>query len=80
MEAEHVAKAEAEAKAKAEAEAKAKEEEKLNRRIALGIQIFLGVVGALTLMATSDEERKRIATLAAVMNAVDSLVAFREER
>jgi hypothetical protein len=37
------------------------------------------VLGALTLMCTSDEERKRIATLAAVMNAVDSLVAFRED-
>jgi hypothetical protein len=36
------------------------------------------VLGALTLMATSDEERKRIATLAAAMNAVDSLVGFRE--
>lgn len=36
------------------------------------------VLGALTLMATSDAERKRIATLAAAMNAVDSLVAFRE--
>jgi hypothetical protein len=37
------------------------------------------VLGALTLMATSDAERKRIATLAAAMNAVDSLVAFRED-
>jgi hypothetical protein len=37
------------------------------------------VLGALTLMAASDEERKRIAALAAVMNAVDSLVAFRED-
>ncbi len=36
------------------------------------------VLGALNLMATTDEERKRIATLAAVMNAVDSLVAFSE--
>ena len=38
------------------------------------------VLGALTLMATSDEERKRIAALAAAMNAVDSLTAFREDR
>jgi hypothetical protein len=37
------------------------------------------VLGALNLMATSDEERKRIATLAAAMNAVDSLVALRED-
>ena len=36
------------------------------------------VLGALTLMASSDEERKRIAALAAAMNAVDSLTAFRE--
>ena len=35
------------------------------------------VLGALTLMAGSDEERRRIATLAAAMNAVDSLAAFR---
>jgi hypothetical protein len=34
------------------------------------------VLGALTLMASSDAERKRIATLAAAMNAVDSLAAF----
>lgn len=38
------------------------------------------VLGALTLMATSEEERKRIAALAAAMNAVDSLTAFREDR
>ena len=38
------------------------------------------VLGALTLMASSDEERKRIAALAAAMNAVDSLSAFREDR
>ena len=35
------------------------------------------VLGALTLMATSDAERKRIATLAAVMNGLDSLAGFR---
>ena len=34
------------------------------------------VLGALSLMAESDAERKRIANLAAAMNAVDSLVAF----
>lgn len=35
------------------------------------------VLGALTLMASSDEELKRISTLAAVMTAVDSMVGFR---
>lgn len=35
------------------------------------------VLGALTLMASSDDERRRIAWLAAGMNAVDSLSAFR---
>lgn len=35
------------------------------------------VLGALTVMAGSDEERKRIAGLAAAMNAVDSLAALR---
>lgn len=34
------------------------------------------VLGALTLMATSDEERTRLAGLAAAMSAVDSLAAF----
>jgi hypothetical protein len=34
-------------------------------------------LGALTLMGSSDTERKRIATLAAAMNAVDFLAAFR---
>jgi hypothetical protein len=34
------------------------------------------VLGALALMASSAEERKRIATLAAAMNAVDALVAL----
>ena len=37
------------------------------------------VLGALTLMAGSDEERKRIAALAAGMNAVDSLAALRND-
>ena len=37
------------------------------------------VLGALTLMASSDEELKRIATLAAAMNAVDSITAFRAD-
>ena len=37
------------------------------------------VLGALTLMAGSDEERKRIAGLAAAMNAVDSLSALRND-
>ena len=37
------------------------------------------VLGALTLMASSDEERKRIAMLAAGMNAVDSIAAFRSD-
>jgi hypothetical protein len=35
------------------------------------------VLGALTLMATSDAERKRIATLATAMNVVDTLAAIR---
>lgn len=35
------------------------------------------VLGALTLMAASDAERKRIATLAAAMNAVDTLSGLR---
>ena len=35
------------------------------------------VLGALSLMAESDTERKRVANLSAVMNAVDSVVAFR---
>jgi hypothetical protein len=34
------------------------------------------VLGALTLMASSDAERKRIASLAAAMNAMDALVAL----
>ena len=34
-------------------------------------------LGALILMASADAERKRIATLSAVMNAVDLLAAFR---
>jgi hypothetical protein len=34
------------------------------------------VLGALTLTASSDEERRRICTLAAGMDAVDSLAAF----
>ena len=38
------------------------------------------VLGALTVMASTDEERKRLAALAAVMNAVDSITAFREDR
>ena len=33
-------------------------------------------IGVLTLMASSDAERKRIATVTAAMNAVDSLAAF----
>jgi hypothetical protein len=37
------------------------------------------VLGALTLMSSSDEERKRIAGLAAGMNAVDAVAAFRAE-
>src|SRR4051812_28403630 len=37
------------------------------------------VLGALTLMATSDTERRRIATLASAMNAVDSIAGFRAE-
>ena len=37
------------------------------------------VLGALTLMASSDDERKRIAGLAAAMNAVDAITAFRAE-
>src|SRR5688572_26629991 len=36
-------------------------------------------LGALTLMASSDAERKRIAALATAMNAVDFLAAFRAE-
>lgn len=34
-------------------------------------------LGALMLMATSDKERKRVATAAAVMNSVDALAGFR---
>ena len=34
------------------------------------------VLGALTLMASSDAERTHVANLAAAMNAVDSLAAF----
>lgn len=37
------------------------------------------VLGALTLLASSGEERKRIAALAAVMNAVDAVSGFRAE-
>ena len=37
------------------------------------------VLGALTVMAGSDEERKRIAGLAAAMNTVDSLAALRND-
>ena len=37
------------------------------------------VLGALTLMASSDDERKRIAGLAAGMNALDAIAAFRAE-
>ena len=37
------------------------------------------VLGALVLMASTDEERKRIATLSAAMNVVDSMVAMRAE-
>jgi hypothetical protein len=37
------------------------------------------VLGALTLSAGSDSERKRIATFAAAMNAVDSIAAFRAD-
>ena len=37
------------------------------------------VLGALTLMASSDAERKRIAGLAAGMNAVDAVAAFRAD-
>jgi hypothetical protein len=37
------------------------------------------VLGALTLLASSDEERRRIAMLGAGMNAVDSLAAFRAQ-
>ena len=37
------------------------------------------VLGALTMMATSDEERKRIAGLAAAMNAMDSVAALRSD-
>jgi hypothetical protein len=37
------------------------------------------VLGALTMMATSSEERKRIATLASAMNAVDAISAFRAD-
>ena len=38
------------------------------------------VLGAVTVMATSDEERKRIAGLAAAMNAFDSVTAARAHR
>ncbi len=37
------------------------------------------VLGALILMASSDEERKRISSVASAMNAVDALVAFRTD-
>lgn len=35
------------------------------------------VLGALTLMASTDVEHKRLATAGAAMNAIDSLAAFR---
>jgi hypothetical protein len=35
------------------------------------------VLGTLTLMASSDAERKRISALAAAMNVLDSVAAFR---